>query len=475
LNLITTCTPTLLAKAITYHNFLRLGLTVLTVLFAIGLNSCQDPVGIGKSTLQNSDFRDMVLVDTFSIQAHTIRTFDSSAQNTYQYNTSVFCGSYTDKVLGQISARSYFQVLPSTAVALVDGGKLDTIILRLPYVYPAGNKNVSQTFNLFQITNPADSLSRSAKKYVYSNSGYSTSPFAGITFKPNPLSGYLEITTTDTTTPLGRFGQDILNKGSSFVTPSNRNAFVDWFRGFVLAPSDSTLNGSLLGFDLNSSSFNIKYSVNGNKQPLYPLVINSSVPHYSHFGYNLSNTLLNPIINGKELDSISSTQLSNKAYLCPFLGIITRIYIPSLANISKQIGGKIAITKAELILHTTDNDTAIIRYPMPTVMASSVNPGYFTGSKAVEYIANSNSINANVNALTFSLNESDLSTTFPISRYLAGIISGAFPQRGMYVTYRYQYGYTSGYSFFSKAVYDLDNSLQNPNRPRLKLYYVRLN
>ena len=174
-------------------------------------------------------------------------------------------------------------------------------------------------------------------------------------------------------------------------------------------------------------------------------------------------------------DSISEANTGHLTYLCPMLGIITRYYIPALPTFKNKISGGFSLTRADLIATNSkanwDTLNGNYRYPMPTIMATSTNPGYYFGSMGYRWITNNDAASLGVSAITYSMNTENNTYDLPMTRYIGSVIAGTQPSGGIYLTYDALSGYASPYAFFCRSV--LKANTNDADRLKVRMYYVK--
>jgi len=276
----------------------------------------------------------VTVVDTISVQ---LSTYKKDSIVTSGMGT-ILAGVYHDELIGDITARSYFQVgvaeqkEVSMDVEVDDSEICDSVSLILQYnQFYAGDTLQEQLYHIYELT---EELEEDEDGGIYNFTGFahSSEPLGSIRFYPRPgKNDELEI-------PLNKeLGEDILEYLQTNSSDLSDDDFVELFKGFVLEASGSE-SSSMLGFGASDTTLFLKLYTHepGPLNPQYEhfLPLTNSNLQYNQITYDLSNVAAFDSITEKKGALASSTD--DLAYIYGGLGFYTKVTFPYLENLTGE-------------------------------------------------------------------------------------------------------------------------------------------
>lgn len=316
----------------------------ILILFLLLLFSCQkDPsqieFEIGSDLIQT--VASISICDTFSIQLSTVQTDSivTSGLNNF------LVGKLTDKRFGTLNSKCYFRISLPSAISIIESDIYDSISLVVKLNgYSYGDTTIKQNWIVHRL---AEEMKTNDDGYLYNSSSFKYIPetLGNIRFKAYPsLKQEVEI-------PLNSsFGETLFNLiiDKDEKVESNTN-FYESFKGFAIESVGNELN-TLLGINTKDSSIIMRmYAHRDGDERKYlemDFDMETEALPFSQISYDRSNTLLNGLLNQKEI--ISSTLTNNEVYMQGGSGLLTRVEIPGLAKVLEIEHA--VLMKAELIL-----------------------------------------------------------------------------------------------------------------------------
>ena len=455
-----------------------LGLVAGVLLFS----SCADPTVIGKSALI-ADQRGVIMVDTFTVYAETRLVHDTTAENTYYKQSSIFTGSYLDPDLGLISARAYLMPwpAPSTDTVLMDSAgihrDLDSMVIKIPLNSTVfGHHTGRQTFNLHLLI---DTFRTNDAYYSNSNLNYTPDILARATLNitKDTLTDTLRFVTKGSSQNplLYQYADRLLNTGRDTVQLDSLYKYNSKFRGWAIVPENPAADGDIIGLNFTAATATLRYHLDGYAQKgyNYRLYFNSSyLPRFTHYDFVPAQVHPSLSVPGT---AVSSKVTGNKVFMLPQLGIVPYLYIPGLNNLVKEQKGNITVTRAELLLKATDTDrgTDLIPKlrPMGLIMAATNDPDRGVTS----FMANSDAYTLNTGAaLAFGVDTLGY-YRMPITLQINSILRGTAVNNGWWLTYHAISSYTNPITYFTRNVLVGPGSgAPSADRMKLRIYYLKL-
>lgn len=308
----------------------------------IALCSCQDEnSSLGKS-LVTSSFRN-VYMDTCTVNISTI--YMDSVETTGDSLCQI--GHYKDSSWGEVTSSYYAEYnAPSFSPQTDHEYRLDSITLTLIHTgHYWGDTLTQQRISVYRLK---DAIELTDGKQLYNRSSLPTEsdPLFSFTFTPRPgQKKKLEIRMPD---DLGReFLEDLVNEKDVFST---QEKFKNYFHGLALIPQGT--GQCATGFQVNDSSLNITLHYQDLESQRIPKELTFGVnTDYAFTGirHNRSNTPIASLESGVE-NAVSSSRLSNRAYLQGLTGLYNQVDFPYLNNL-QELGDVVSIESATLYLY----------------------------------------------------------------------------------------------------------------------------
>ncbi len=308
-----------------------LGVAWLVLIFG-----CEDPGEIGLGFIPNDNgfyFSDTVTVSTSTVTLDSLPTSGTGI---------ILVGEYTDLELGQVSAKSYFQVgLSSTeglSSALLTNDQesvFDSLALVMHFTgYSYGDTTKAQTLNVQRIIQTFEPPSGS----VFHNSSQlavEEEPLASITFVPRPNQFDSIIMRLP-----DALGQEFFDLAMSSASEMSSQAdFLEYFKGLAIV-ADRNGGGSVLGFDATGTSIFMRLYYHDHdemvayKSYTFPLI--NEQHQFNYLQGDRSNTTLSVLQTQRE--SLSAAETGEQSFVQAGTGVMTKIEFPYLANLTQTEG-----------------------------------------------------------------------------------------------------------------------------------------
>ncbi|MBB6002956.1 hypothetical protein HNP25_001608 [Arcicella rosea] len=367
--------------------------------FAI-LSACEDPKEIGSNVFVQDI--GLLYTDTLKVDASTV-LLDSIAT----YSTgNLLVGRFTDPVLGDVNAVSYFQISNLTADTIrsnVDTAgrsnvkwitypsKNDSIRLILPYSFVQGDTLQDQSFKLYQL---ASSASLDPAIVYYNNS-------AAPALNPTPIGQLNNVKIRPIRDK--RVISGTAGKFDSLRIPITEPSFVKFlesqrdiaksealvgtgFKGVVKGlalVSESNKNAAVVGFSAGAVQMKLYYhykytytvrntantadslvTVDTTKSNNFYIAITNADGTNFNARFNKitaarTGTTLSKL--AKPADILKSSEANNQVFLQSGTGVAMKVQFPNLLKLKER--NDIAINKAELVLEPKSNTAG---YTLPS-------------------------------------------------------------------------------------------------------------
>ncbi len=417
----------------------------LTSFLAISLlQSCKEPDEIGLDVLPDSDLLGFVFTDSVSVFSRTIL---EDSLRTDELTTQVL-GSIYDPAFGKHSASVFTQALLAGTPSFSGITTADSLVLSLAYRGFYGDTTLSQTINVYRMTE--DLFIDSA---YYSNRTFSFDPqsIGSITAAPRPNT---RVTVgSDTLTPRLRIRLSqtladslmLLDGSSTFASNDNWKAY---FKGLHIAadPAGPGNTGSMSYFDFFNSSMILYYHDTSNAVKSYAFSLTGA--RMSSFSHDYSGSTA-----GQQL--ADSTFQDSLIFLQSMAGLRAKIDMPFLKHFTDS--GSIVINRAELKITAQPGAPAEFPLPGQLLILAADSVGSFTFP--LDYFESTGFFGG-------QLNTSDNSYTFNLGRHIQNILTGRYSNHGFYLV-------VSGSSVQSARA--ILGSGKNPSyRMKLNLYYTKV-
>jgi hypothetical protein len=343
---------------------------LFAIIAACVFQACKEPEGIGLDVLPNGEQMPIAWVDTFTLEARTVR-FDSvrtSNRGTY------VVGDFGDPIFGRVRSQLYtqFKLQAEPAPDAFDEGTVDSIVLNLAYSGSYGRRDKlrgAQQFSVYELETDLDEDS-----VYYSDdmvTGISMTALADTFFTPDLLNSY-NVWPDEEIPPSFRirlpnsFGQRIL--GSDSLTTNDQ--FSGAFKGLNIRPDNPIMpsdQGSLLYFNIGSSFSRIElyYHTAEEDSIRYEFKINNDNAAHTSVEHEFSQELIDAMDTNQNIGD-------QTLYVQSLAGTRIRVEFPFLRNMNDL--GVVAINRAELLLPvdvTREDDFSL----PPILIANRINAG----------------------------------------------------------------------------------------------------
>lgn len=298
------------------------------------------------------------LLDTFSVNMETIIIDSIGTSST----GTLLTGKYDDPELGPTESKAYFELTPPSGFDLAENEEYDSLVLVLNYgdlVY--GDTLQTQTIWVKQLLEEMEE-SDDGGYYNTTEFNYSDDALGELIFIAKPFKNQeLTIKMSDA------LGVDLFNKLKDDADEvSSSEDFREFFKGLVLEGGEE--NTAVLSFLADTSACLVLHthiSEESRRLQSYEFSMGASGNYFNHIEADRSTTVLSDLSTQRE--SISSSQLGDKAFIQGGTGIITRINFPSLDRLL-EMDTKNLMYKAELILKPYPGSEDVIDLPSSLVL-----------------------------------------------------------------------------------------------------------
>lgn len=364
-------TKRMFRKSEWWYRVYNMKIYVLFFILVAG-TSCNknDLVGLGLNETLSANQVDTATIEASTVLLDSLPTAGKSV---------ILAGHTSDPELGTMNVSSFFQITPTeiTASSIPDDASLDSVRLKLKYNgYYYGDTLQTQELGVYHLSERMYPIERTGspepeETNVFSSSStfynktqvkYEKEALGKITFRPRPASKDSLLVPIDLS-----IGNDLLAKiraGSSII--SNTEEFLDYFKGLALVPG-SSMGNAVIGYT-DTAEVKLYYSYSGTKglrekgELKFSLYNNSY--QFNNFIADRSSTPLKEVSLSNKV--IPSSLTSEKCYIQGGTGLVTRISIPYLSNLSARTD--LAINKAELIIPVMPNTENIFSLPQRLVL-----------------------------------------------------------------------------------------------------------
>ncbi|RLD61438.1 MAG: hypothetical protein DRJ01_07935 [Bacteroidetes bacterium] len=320
------------------RNILK-NLLLLSIIGIISFSCNDDASMIGLEIQPNSDKITVSYDSIASISAYTL--FDDSMM--YQNPAYSIFGSYVDPIFGNTKSGFTFSINPRYLNANFDDSlnlKADSLVIYFSYNSYYGDTLTPQHFKFYELTDSINIDSSYLSQINLEDYYNKDSVLLDTIIKPRP----------NDTLPLSiklptHIGQRFIDADTSVY--SNTLNFIDFFKGFYLTTNQVDGGGSLLSYNLSSTSTVITLYYSGPNDTVsrsFDFIVNST-NRYNIYNHDYTNSKINNVGDSTYIDSV--------IYLQPMNGLKGKIEIPDLSLLTNQ--EQIIINKAELILETGDS------------------------------------------------------------------------------------------------------------------------
>lgn len=333
----------------------------LTIVLAA---SCKKEGDIGVDVLPDSDIIGLETTDTTFLVTYAVAE-DSIRSDEYPV---VQIGSYNDPYFGKTTASLFTQIsIPSGKHDIYFGSTavFDSSYLWLEYEYDYyGDTMTPQTFKVYQLT---DDLYKDSVYYSNQTRQFSSNVVGSIVnFAPHPRQ---EVVFAGDTTPAAliikmdqAWGQNIFDQSGTTNMHDNAD-FTSWQKGIYIAPDSGYASGmgAMLRFVPRDSLTRLRLYYHDSSGPkFFDFTIGTATAFFNHFDHNYSTTnnteLISQLTNGYNA-------ANDNVFVQGASGVKTKIEFPYLDS-WKNLGSRIAINKAELVIKASNASSVTDNYPL---------------------------------------------------------------------------------------------------------------
>ena len=339
------------------------------------------------------------------------------------------------------------------------------MILSLEYGGYFGDTSVTQTFDVFRLD---DRLISSATYFTDTTIAVQSTPIVSHNFTPHPTkkdtilqpnnfgtSELIEVSSQLRINLGNALGDELISKQGNSELANDTN-FVQFFKGLKITPQNNPSimdnEAAILYFRLTATNtkMTVYYtatSATDTTQKAVDFPVNTNSVRFSTFEHDYT---------GSAAETALQTQNTNFAFVQAMAGLETVIKFP---NLKSQLGGKILVNKAELIIPAVNGS-----YSENVGKAEEVTVASRDVDGRFQFIPD-----ALVNTQFFG---GEIDTTkneykLNISRYIQSFLNGGQNENGLTLLV------TGGAVSAERAVVFNENS--SNNKIRLNLYYTNIN
>jgi Domain of unknown function (DUF4270) len=354
-------------------------ITTVTVGFFVAtcfIVSCQKAdIKFGQEFIENSS-TDIIRLDTFSVDVSTVfnDSFPTSAQG------QVFCGGYTDNLLGRITTKSFFEIAPPLYQDKYANCTLDSV------VFICNNNNIFYGDSTVPVTININELKDSIyvpefQTYLFNTSNFGIKTvITSANLKINPTSPR-EIAIKMPTA----FGQNWFNKLKDNTDKDMKSniAFLSYFKGICLTTNAS----SEIVFSIkDDAKIRFYYKKPGAFQTNESVDFNMSNSYHQFSNISINRTGLVQNL-GRSQREIPSTVSGNTAFTQSVSGTMIKLRFPSLSSIAK-IPNFAKLLRADLIIKPIKASYNFVYKLPPTLRLAQTNVLNTIGPSLAYFAAN---------------------------------------------------------------------------------------
>jgi hypothetical protein len=470
-------------------------LDLLTLLISLFLfASCNDSNTLGLD-LDPNDAIQGALVDSLTIQTKTVAdepvgTYFGAAAPANPVRVPF--GYLVDPLFGTSEASLAMAVnLPNSAYSFGTNAVIDSAVLVLPY---GGQFYGDTTSTVYSIDVRQLNKDLTTESSFLSNKEWAAGTTVAGTFngriKPNTRVTYTDVVPgkadTAKTDPASLrirldnnfINQNIVNKGSSiFINNATFNAA---FKGLHISINKTNVKGTggIMFFDFASTNASPRLDIYYRKQNATTATATDTVAASFPITQNV-----NPVAATIKHDytgtpvAVQLADASNKqydvTYLQPMAGLRNKISFPYLKNFAKNIGSKVVINKAELIVEiSAGTDVA----PFVPSQALALYQYDLAGQRTLIPDQNSNDLRYTGNFGTrYDIGKKRY--TFIVTGYIQDLLDGKTTDYGTYLApapnLPAEYGINPSIATANRSV--IGSFINSNQKVKLNIYYTKIN
>lgn len=456
--------------------------STLAVLIAISLFACKSGVELG-GEISPVEKLGAYYKDNFNLKT-TIINFDSINTNgSYR----LLVGNHFDPVFGNVLANAYTKFVIGTLrenlgpnpaadsiyIEFTIGEEIRSVGKIKPYFYGGDKKVKLKLYQLSSLINTDTTL------YYRKNSvGYNPSHFLGEVEIDNSV-----LNSTITSRIIKARLHDSL--ANYFVKNqdkfSSEASFQEIFKG--LAFISDPLNEAVVG--ITDIQLVLYYH---NFYGLNNIKSNEIASIFASFRYNpkdgqnqfLINRSMGELKNLEETlyDSVSTTELADKCYIQPNVGVFTKVAFFDLESFKETVKlttnrSKVLVNKAELVIYPDTNENYLFPEQLYAFELTNNNRIKLTEAGQFQYLQNELSgIFGSRTSLTASYDVTNKVYKFPITAYLQALIDGTKENKGLLLGIPNSLYDGSQYGSLNRLTFKNGLKSEGKNNIQLKVYYT---
>jgi hypothetical protein len=330
----------------------KTGQSLLLVTLILVFSACRrDEAKLDLST-KDQDFQiGSYFTDTITVKASTAYVKDSIVSST----SFLMCGAFADPVLGNLWSKAFTQIRLTRENIDYTGAVVNSVVLRLDYVYAYGDTLEDQTFDVYTLQSPLDINST---YYTISPAPSLSAGAVGsatLQVRPGTKNNYIDITLDNT------FGDEVLAASNT-----NNDNFVNTIYGLAIVPRDQDKGAVIQVAFTSETKLMVNYTKDAQSlQEAYS--INGNSARYFTSEFDRSGTVISSLDNS--YDELSAVDGGGDVFLQSMSGLKVKISFPYIKDFLVQESlGNILINKATLYVPIKSSSNSILKEPSAMVM-----------------------------------------------------------------------------------------------------------
>jgi Domain of unknown function (DUF4270) len=319
---------------------------LVVAVLTITVSACKkDFDKVGAAIIPNINKLDVLFSDTASIYVHS-NLVDSLRTDESVYN---LLGSIMDNDFGRTDAGFSAQFrLVNVSPTIGDNPVLDSVILYLSYGGYYGDTNTMLNLRVYEISELLYKDSAYFSSREFQNFGFDYTDFS---FQPHPKTPFYgdgDTSTSRLKINLDRFSNEIGEKilQADSIDLLDNTYFTDYFKGLYFEVDPVYSNGSVIYFDLLSSTTRLFIYYHDTTSKEIALSVNSNSARINHFNHDYLASSNSNFIN--QVIHEDTTLGDQSVFLQSMGGVTSKMYFPFMK--SWMADKKILVNEAKLIL-----------------------------------------------------------------------------------------------------------------------------
>lgn len=313
------------------------------VLFILLFIACERPKEIGFGLTPTEELG-VFYADTISVATSTVLNDSIFTVN----SNNILFGQYRDPFLGNVTAKAFFHFWRGQqsidTLALLGNNEFlpiyDSLVLSLPTRYTYGKTNVTQTLNIFRIT---ETLLDSVRYTNQANLQVAATPVKTTSIKADDLkrNPVLNVKLPD------NLGQELFTLSGQSPAIKVEDFYKNLFKGLALFPETND-DAAVIGFDGIRLTLHYKVTQTRTEQP--DTIVAKQLNFFLRRNFNQINSDKQgtTLVGIQPLKPVSSGLTGGNSFIQSGIGLQTKLDFPGLDNLKKL--GNISINRAELII-----------------------------------------------------------------------------------------------------------------------------